>query len=346
MKKTLLTLFACLIMLIFSSCECNHPIENLILHDAKVPTCTEKGWDSFVSCSKCGMYKKDRKAALGHDMMFFEAKEPTCTEAGWQAHERCSRCDYKTCEEIPAIGHDYKDGVCTHCNDTFGSEGLKFKSNGNGTCYVSGIGTCADLEVIIPIFSPNGDIVTSIGESAFEDCTNLESIQIPDSVTSIGESAFEDCTSLESIQIPDSVTSIGYNAFSGCTNLVRNENGVYYIGKLVIDCDALATSVSLKNDTECIGDSAFAFCKRLTSIEIPDSVTRICEEAFYACSSLESIIIPEGITSVGYGAFYGCSSLKTVYFTGTEEEWSVINGISNNYYLETVTIIYNYVPEE
>lgn len=61
--------------------------------------------------------------------------------------------------------------------------------------------------------------VTSIGESAFEGCWNLTSIEIPNSVTSIGESAFFYCTSLTSIEIPSSVTSIGAWAFSGCTSL-------------------------------------------------------------------------------------------------------------------------------
>ena len=53
------------------------------------------------------------------------------------------------------------------------------------------------------------DSVTSIGVSAFYDCTGLTSVTIPDSVTSIGTDAFHNCTSLTSITIPNSVTSIG-----------------------------------------------------------------------------------------------------------------------------------------
>ena len=64
------------------------------------------------------------------------------------------------------------------------------------------------------------DGVTSIGFSAFNECTSLTSITIPDSVTSIGDFAFYDCTSLTSITIPNSVTNIGSNAFGHCTNLL------------------------------------------------------------------------------------------------------------------------------
>jgi hypothetical protein len=45
------------------------------------------------------------------------------------------------------------------------------------------------------------------------------SYAIPSSVTSIGDSAFQDCTSLTSVTIPNSVTSIGNSAFGSCTNL-------------------------------------------------------------------------------------------------------------------------------
>lgn len=63
------------------------------------------------------------------------------------------------------------------------------------------------------------DSITNIGYCAFNDCSSLTSITIPQSVTSIGEVAFQYCKSLTSVTIPNSVTSIGLAAFHGCTSL-------------------------------------------------------------------------------------------------------------------------------
>lgn len=73
---------------------------------------------------------------------------------------------------------------------------------------------CTSL-VLIDI--PNS--VTEIGRHAFNGCTSLESINIPNSITEISESTFEECTSLKSFDIPNSVTEIGSSAFNGCTSL-------------------------------------------------------------------------------------------------------------------------------
>ena len=58
--------------------------------------------------------------------------------------------------------------------------------------------------------------VTRIGNRAFQYCTGLTSVTIPNSVTIIGDAAFTGCVGLTSITIPNSVTSIGMGAFQYC----------------------------------------------------------------------------------------------------------------------------------
>ena len=91
----------------------------------------------------------------------------------------------------------------------------------DGVLTISGNGEMNDYSQpwgnsITSVIIENG--VTSIGGSAFCDCSSLTSITIPEGVTSIGYQAFYNCSNLTSITIPDSVTSIGGYAFSGCSS--------------------------------------------------------------------------------------------------------------------------------
>ena len=73
--------------------------------------------------------------------------------------------------------------------------------------------------ITIPATVTHGGVnysVTSIGEDAFWNCSNLTAVNIPEGVTSIGNSAFYGCRSLTAINIPESVTSIGDYAFYDC----------------------------------------------------------------------------------------------------------------------------------
>ena len=155
--------------------------------------------------------------------------------------------------------------------------------------------------------------VTSVGDDAFDGCTSLTSITIPDSVTSI-DGAFKGCTCLTSVTIPDSVTSIGNYAFSCCTSLtsVTIGNGVTSIGGFVFSrCEKL-TSITIPNSVTSIGGSAFSSCTSLTSITIPDSVTSIGVGAFGGCTSLTSITIPSSVTGIGGYAFSRCTNLASI----------------------------------
>lgn len=106
------------------------------------------------------------------------------------------------------------------------SEGLQYALSEDGAQYVViGVGVCTDLNVVIPS-TYNGKPVTGIGANAFDGCSDLQNIRIPDSVTSIGDKAFIYCRNLTSITIPVGVTYVASYTFNGCSNL----DCVYYKG--------------------------------------------------------------------------------------------------------------------
>ena len=152
----------------------------------------------------------------------------------------------------------------------------------------------SETEVIIPATEGSDFTVTSIGDFAFFDCSDLTSITIPDSVRSIGSNAFDRCTSLTSVDFGENslLTSIGNYAFRDCSSL---------------------TSITIPEGVTRIGDYAFQDCSSLTSITIPEGVTRIRDCTFYQCSNLTSITIPSSVKSIGFSAFDYCYALAEVY---------------------------------
>ena len=156
--------------------------------------------------------------------------------------------------------------------------------------------------------------VTSIGDNAFNGCSGLTSVTIPNSVINIGESAFNGCSGLTSVTIPNSVTSIGAYTFYGCSGLssVTIPNSVTSINTFAFyNCSGLS-SVTIPNSVTSIGMQAFGGCSGLSSVTIPNSVTSISNFAFNSCSGLTSVTIPNSVTSIGGYAFFSCSSLTSV----------------------------------
>ena len=155
---------------------------------------------------------------------------------------------------------------------------------------------------------------TSIGNYAFDGCTGLISVTIPNTVTSIGFSAFSNCSKLISVTIGNSVTSIGSTAFRCCYKLtdVTIPNSVTSIGEAAFNYCTSLTSVTIPNSVTSIGEAAFYGCSKLTKVTISNSVTSIEKYVFYGCSGLASVTIPNSVTSIGAEAFESCDGLTSV----------------------------------
>ena len=182
--------------------------------------------------------------------------------------------------------------VCNNeitAENVFAAEILEFHIDMNDEYTVTGCDKSAEI-VEIPS-SVNGKPVSTISAGAFEECTLLKSVTIPESIKTIGEKAFENCTNLKSVILPNGLKRIEFSMFEDCAQL---------------------SSVSIPDTVEYIGECAFYNCTDLIEVNIPDKVTKIKDMAFCNCKKLSHIIIPESVTEISENAFTGCDGLHTV----------------------------------
>ena len=205
------------------------------------------------------------------------------------------------------------------------------------------------------------DSVTTIGDYAFEFCSNLTNITIPDSVTAIGRCAFVDCNNLTDVYYlgtEEDWNSISVGAgndpllnatihFAKTSNPsgVCGENLTWEFdpstGTLTIsgtgamdDYGAMGQdrpwvdfvdkiqAVIIEEGVTTIGARAFFQCESLTSATIPDSVTTIRQHAFAGCINLTSVIIPDSVILIGKGAFAWCDSLTSITVDSDNQYYS------------------------
>lgn len=138
--------------------------------------------------------------------------------------------------------------------------------------------------------------VTSIGDSAFYYCQNLERIHFSEGLLSIGNSAFRKCEKLRSVTFPKSLLTIGGFAFHTCS----------YFG-----------SIEIPNNVTSIGEYAFAWCQHVRYAIIGDGVITIERYAFAHCVEMISATMGKNIKTIGDCAFWHCEMLNSITLPST-----------------------------
>ena len=148
--------------------------------------------------------------------------------------------------------------------------------------------------------------LSSIGEEAFL-ASRLKSVEIPSSITNIGKSAFNNCSDLERVEITD------LTAWCNIDFADRASNPLFYARRLYLNGEEL-TNLAIPEGLTSIRKYSFDNCDSLINVTIPSGVTSIGDHAFNFCQNLTSVSIPATVKSIGYRAFMSCYSLENVVF--------------------------------
>ena len=147
---------------------------DLVHFRAKAPTCTEKGWDAYETCSRCDYTTYAELSALNHDLVQHAAKAPTCTEKGWNAYDTCSRlgCSYTTRTELPALNHDlvYHDAQAATCT----KPGWDAYETCSRCDYTTTYQELPALNHDLKQYAAKAPTCTEIGWDAYETCSRCD----------------------------------------------------------------------------------------------------------------------------------------------------------------------------
>lgn len=212
-------------------------------------------------------------------------------------------------KDVRDVYHNAFSG-CSNLKEINANSNSHYFSTNNGALYnlnKSRLYICpkAVTEFSVP------DMTTEIYFGAFDDCTNLISVSIPNSVKIIRD-AFNNCTALTDVEIPENVQEI--SGFKGCTSLssISLPNGLVAIADYTFKGCSSLNKITLPNSVKEIGISSFANCTSLTSINIPDGVKAIESFIFEGCVNLTTVSISNSVTAIKGFAFQNCISLTSI----------------------------------
>ena len=215
---------------------------------------------------------------------------------------------------------------------------LRWSLSDTGVLTISGTGDMTDFitsnapwhySKVLEVVIEKG--VTSIGDYAFYNCTDMTAATIADTVKELGFCAFAQCSALTEVTLPDSVTVLGPYAFADCTSLkaLHIPAKVSEIGYGVLRCSTSLTDITVdKGNTHfCTDASKVLYDRQKTRLiaspavisgeyAVAEGVTLIDDSAFFGCTGLTAVVLPESLEKIGYVAFYECSGLKEVQIPG------------------------------
>ena len=194
--------------------------------------------------------------------------------------------------------------------------------------------------------------ITEIKQATFEGYAGT-SIEIPEGVRSLGKNVFKDCPYLHTITFPNSLESIERQLFENCPSLqpAPKENATY-IGNstnphlYLVGVDIWADTVTVDKNCKFIRTNAFYQHSALKTINLPEGLIGIGDYAFYDCG-VKKIVIPSTVKKIGEyaissceslteieikstylyidnSAIYSCPNLSTIKFSGTMNDWSIL----------------------
>ncbi len=176
-----------------------------------------------------------------------------------------------------------------------------------------------DSEIEIPssvILEGLGVVVAGIGKNAFRDNQRLVNVKFSSRLTFISDHAFEGCSSLHKIDVPDNVARIGAGAFCGCENAVElrlPENLTTLKVATFKKCKALR-KITLPLNLQRLEDDAFSLCSSINAIDFPPTVTEIGIRTFSQCVALTDVQLPENLQKLGNAAFGDCINMEHICF--------------------------------
>ncbi len=287
------------------------------------------GGGAFAGCEDLtGIIIPDSVTAIGKNA-FTNCKELTSAEIGSGATD-CTFPIFSGCTKLTAITVD-------EANPSYKSENGVLYSKDGTVLYEYPAGKTGVYAI------PEG--ATEIAANAFDGCSGLTGIALPETLEVIGADAFNG-SSIKEVTIPDEVTIIGNNAFSG-TPLETVNIGAGMTSRVMGDPEILANDNitfsslfsgcrSLKAINVVSGNPAYSsrngvlfnsdgtelilypVAKEGTEYTVPDGVKAIGMHAFGSneyyyggsCVKLESIVLPEGLERIELAAFFGCAELE------------------------------------